>query len=50
MSSVLQSLPVAGAVVVALFVSVVFTKSLLHLMFGALGRLVTSHQADAAAE
>lgn len=48
MMSVLETLPVALAIVVALTFALFFTRSLLHMLFQALGRLVASHQADAA--
>ena len=50
MSFILQTLPVALAVGLALTVAFVLSRSLLHMFFEALGRLVANRQVDAAPE
>lgn len=50
MHAALEALPVILVIGLALLFAFVFTRSLLHMMFRALGRLVASHQADAAAD
>ena len=48
MNALLAALPVVLVIALALIFAVVFTRSVLHMMFRALGRLVASHQTDAA--
>ena len=50
MTFLLRTLPVAVAILLALSFAFLFSRSLLHMMFEALGRMVASHQADAGSE